>query len=242
KDVQVTSGTIMGVRVVEYSHASNASGQLSRILTRALVVQPEDAPPVVEPELVQTKAAKPKMEIDVGAFDFETKELFIAEDKEIKLTATAVGGLPGSTYTTTCKGNDTKKVTVVCDPGTGAITITGSKVWVQNGSDYDNNAGETSFQVEMKGTLGGNTTPPENPDKIKIKVSLVKVKYKEDKPNSGFDDIVQRRIQDATQVKCDANHNFTEDVFKEDNPNNKTNKTKDPWLTTVAGFNQGNQT
>lgn len=236
KDVKLKSAVALSFRGVEYSHVNNASGQLQKLLVRVLATMSGAASPVVETEVVVLDTAKPEIQIDAGAFDFKTKELFIAEDKEIKLSATTINGAAGSTYTITCTKPDQKKVMVTCDPKTGDITIKGSQVWVKNGQDYDNNAGETEFEVEAKGSLGGNAK------KAKIKVSLVSVRYKEDKPSSGFDDPIRGKIQDASKVTFDPQNNFKSDVFKDDDPNNKLNKIVDPWLTTVLNYNQGQQT
>ena len=207
KDVEVTEASILGVRAVPYNEETNAQGILTKILLRGVVSFPRNSPPQTAKVLAYADADKPTIEFDEGNFNYENKELFLAEDKEISLSWKVVGG-DGSKYTITCEKPDKKKVIVTkCDDTT--ITVKGVI------GEYDD-AGETTFKVKAKGSKNGAKDAT-------IKVNLVKVRYKENETNSGFDSLVKGKLQNGN-----------------DDPNDKINKIKDPWLTVVMKGNQTN--
>jgi hypothetical protein len=219
KDVEVTEASVLGTRAVPYSRESNSSGKLSRVHLRGVVAMPRNAPPRVGTVLSFANAADPVIQIDGGAFDYTKNELFLTEDGEIQITASATG-LPGSTFTYTWTPPDADLAAL--------DTTTGPTVKLKGTKDKDKE--NSTLKLEVVGSLGGKK-------KIEIKVNLVKVKFKEDKTNSGFDSLVKGKIQDAAHPNRDASNNFLSDTFIDD-PKNKDNEKLSPWLTVVLNGDQ----
>lgn len=223
KDVEVTEASVLGVRAVPYSEETNTEGVLSKILLRGVVSFPRNSPVQTSKVLAYTDTAKPEIQFDDGAFDYKNKDLFLAEDKEISLSWKVIGG-DGSKYTITCGQPDRKRVIVtVCNDTT--ITVKGVV------GKFDD-AGDTNFKVKAKGTKNGANDAT-------INVNLVKVRYKENKVSSGFDNLVRGKIQDKTKLKFETTGTLTGafigDTFKDD-PNNQINETMEPWLTVVKDY------
>lgn len=224
KDVEVTEASVLGARVIPYNEETNAGGILSKILLRGVVSFPRNSPPQTSKVLAYTNAQQPRIQFDDGAFDPLIRELFLAEDKEISLSW-KVDGVANSDYKITCGKPDEKKVRVTCNNTT--ITVKGVI------GKYDD-AGRTSFTVKADGSKNGKVK------EIKINVNLVKVRYKENKAASGFDNLVRGDMQDKSKLKFSAAPLtpvgvFIGDTFYKD-PNDATNETKEAWLTVVKDY------
>ncbi|HEY0458608.1 MAG TPA: carboxypeptidase-like regulatory domain-containing protein, partial [Pyrinomonadaceae bacterium] len=205
KDVEVTEASVLGARAVPYNEETNSEGILSKILLRGVVSFPRNSAPQTSKVLAYTNAAAGQLQFDNGLFDPQTKEIFLAQDREVELLLSATG-LPDSSYTYQLTKTGNSKVVIA--------TLQNNKLTLKGGPSAYDDAGGTEIEVTATGSQNGKA-------KAKVKVNLVLVKYKEDKINSGFDSLVKGKLQDNS-----------------DDPNNSTNKKKDPWLTVVMNGSQ----
>ena len=219
KDVEVTEASVLGARVIPYNEETNAEGILSKILLRGVVSFPRNSPPQTSKVLAFTDSSGPKLQFGGGVFTPNNQDIFLAENKDVTLPVSITDRVPGNTYTVECSKPDADRAIVTACTDT-AITIKG-------GPDSFKHAGETKFKVKLSSTGNGK-------DQAEIRVNLVRVKYKEDKAKSGFDNLVKGQIQ---KPLFDPAGNYIGDGF-EDDPDNDINAKKDPWLTVVLGGDQ----